>query len=118
MIVRVRQCAGPATADLIAEHREVLYGRLRRAFEVLEEEVAAGRIRAYGISSNSLRVGEGAALHPHSLCLERVWGVAQDAAGDHGGKEAGAGGAFSVLEVPFNVLERSALDESEGGCGP
>ena len=102
----------PLDANLIAKHREILYERLRRAFETLEAEVASGRIRAYGISSNNLRVGDGTSLHPHSLCLKRISNLADEVAGGMGGD-----GAFSVLEVPFNVLERSSLDENEGGCG-
>jgi len=74
-------------------HRAELRGRLARAFEALEAERAAGRIRAYGVSSNAFALPEG---HPHHLPAALL-------------EECGGGDGLRVLEMPANVLEPGAL---------
>ena len=73
------------------EAREVFYERLARAFRHLESETAAGRIGAYGVSSNTFVV-------PHekedAVSLDRVL--------------ASAGPGFAVVQLPFNPLEIGA----------
>ena len=75
------------------EAREAFYDRLARAFRRLESERAAGRIGAYGVSSNTFVV-------PHdqedAVSLERVL--------------ASAGPGFAVVQLPFNPLETGARD--------
>jgi aryl-alcohol dehydrogenase-like predicted oxidoreductase len=48
--------------------------RLKNAFAYLEEEVAQGRIRYYGISSNTFAA---AADQPDFTCLEIIWQIAE-----------------------------------------
>ena len=73
------------------EAREVFYERLARAFRHLESETAAGRIGAYGVSSNTFVV-------PHekedAVSLDRVL--------------SSAGPGFAVVQLPFNPLEIGA----------
>jgi len=75
------------------------YRRIRAAFEQLEKEVDKGRIRFYGISSNTF---PGAASDPEFTCLETVWEIAGAVSADH---------HFSVVQMPFNLLESGAVLE-------
>ena len=91
------------------EARAAFYERIRRALAHLESEVAAGRIGAYGISSNTLVVPR---ENEDAVSLERVL--------------ENAGPGFAVVQLPFNPLEtgarepihtadgRSALDVAKG----
>ena len=75
------------------EARKAFYDRLQRAFRHLESETAAGRIGAYGVSSNTFVV-------PHdkedAVSLERVLET--------------AGPGFAVIQLPFNPLETGARE--------
>jgi len=73
------------------------YRRIRAAFEQLEKEVDKGRIRFYGISSNTF---PGAASDPEFTCLETVWEIAEAVSADH---------HFGVVQMPFNLLESGAV---------
>jgi aryl-alcohol dehydrogenase-like predicted oxidoreductase len=78
---------------------ELLYRRLYEAFTGLEEEVLNGRIKSYGISSNSFAKKMD---DPEFLPFEDLLTLAQDAA-----KEVGnANHSFSTIELPYNLLER------------
>jgi len=79
--------------------RSEYYRRIRAAFEYLEKEVAKGRIRCYGISSNTFA---GAADDPEFSCLETAWEIAEDIFPDH---------HFSLAQMPFNLLEPGAVLE-------
>jgi aryl-alcohol dehydrogenase-like predicted oxidoreductase len=91
------------------EARAAFYERIRRALEHLESEVAAGRIGAYGISSNTFVVPR---EDDDAVSLDRVL--------------ENAGPGFAVVQLPFNPLEtgarepihtadgRSALDVAKG----
>jgi uncharacterized protein YyaL (SSP411 family)/aryl-alcohol dehydrogenase-like predicted oxidoreductase len=68
--------------------------RMTEAFAHLEREVAAGRLRCYGVSSNT--VG-GAPDEPESTSLARLLDAARAAGGE--------GHHFRVLELPLNLLE-------------
>ena len=76
-----------------AEARAAFYDRLARAFRHLESEIAAGRIGAYGVSSNTFVV-------PHdredAVSLARVL------------ERAGPG--FAAVQLPFNPLETGARE--------
>ena len=80
--------------------RDEYYRRIRAAFEYLEKEAAKGRIRFYGISSNTI---PGAAEDPEFTCLETAWEIAQDISADH---------HFSVVQMPFNLMESGAVLET------
>ena len=83
-----------------AEAREEYYRRIRSAFEHLETEVEKGRIRCYGISSNTFPA---AADNSEFTCLETVWEIAADVSSDH---------HFRLVQMPFNLLEAGAVLEA------
>jgi aryl-alcohol dehydrogenase-like predicted oxidoreductase len=73
--------------------------RLRAAFEQLERERAAGRIRAYGVATwNGFRA-QPSAREYHSL--ERMLELAREAGGDAHG--------FRFVQLPFNLRMPEAL---------
>lgn len=82
--------------------REIFYGRIRLAFEYLEDQVSQGRIQGYGISSNTFPMpGQGEDF----VSLERVWGLAMGVSEDH---------HFSVVQFPMNLYETgAALEENQ-----
>jgi aryl-alcohol dehydrogenase-like predicted oxidoreductase len=80
--------------------RDEYYRRIRAAFEYLEKEVEKGRIRFYGISSNTFPAAAG---NPEFTCLETAWGIAEAIASDH---------HFSLVQMPFNPLEPGAVLEA------
>ncbi|HET9317536.1 MAG TPA: aldo/keto reductase [Vicinamibacteria bacterium] len=82
------------------KRREEFYARLRAAFACLEEEVASGRLRAYGVSSNTVTA---AADDPEATSLERMLAAAAPAA------------SFRVLQLPFNLIESGAVRERSHG---
>ena len=84
--------------------REEFEGRLRRAFEALEDEVKAGRVDAYGVATwNGFRVPETRDEH---LSMERVSEIARHAAGGKSSLEA--------VQLPYNARMRgAATDETQ-----
>ena len=75
------------------EARAEFYDRTARAFGRLDAEVAAGRIGAYGVSSNTLVVARERA---DAVSLERLL--------------AGAGAGFAAVQLPFNPIETGARE--------
>jgi hypothetical protein len=73
------------------------YRRIENAFRHLEGEAASGRIRWYGISSNTFPA---AASDPQFTCLERVWAIAESISKEH---------HFGVVQLPMNLFERGAV---------
>lgn len=77
----------------LAEARDVFYDRMGRAFEQLEKEVAAGRIGAYGVSSNTF-------VAPHekadAVDLLRLLDL--------------AGPGFAAIQLPMNPVELGARE--------
>ena len=77
----------------LEEARTEYYRRIALAFQHLESEVANGRIRGYGISSNSF---------PHRVDsydfteLDQVWEIAQKISPDH---------HFQGIQLPMNLME-------------
>lgn len=77
------------------------YRRIRLAFEHLEAEAERGRIRYYGISSNSFPDPKES---PEYTSLETCLSIA---------KELPSGGErFAVIQFPFNLYEPGAAFES------
>jgi len=72
------------------------YRRIKTAFEYLEEEVAQGRIRYYGISSNTFPA---AADQPDFTCLETIWNIAESMDSQH---------HFQLVQLPLNLMEPGA----------
>ena len=84
--------------DIDVAHDEY-YTRIKKAFEFLEEKVKSGKIRYYGISSNTFparpKKFEFTSLE---IILEKV-------------KSAGADEHFKFIELPFNLIESDAYLE-------
>ena len=79
--------------------RAEYYRRIKIAFEFMEEEVARGRIRYYGISSNTF---PSAADQPDFTCLEALWKIARSQESGH---------HFRLIQLPFNLVEPGAVLE-------
>ena len=75
------------------------YWRIERAFRHLEDEVQRGRIRFYGISSNTFPAS---AKDPEFTALQRVWEIAESIGGAH---------HCRVIQLPFNLFEPGAVVE-------
>lgn len=79
------------------EAREVYYERIRKSFIFLEDKVAEGKIRSYGISSNTFP------LHSDEYSftsLEKVLDIANSVSVNNN---------FKVIQLPFNLFEAGAL---------
>lgn len=86
--------------------REQYYLRIQKAFEWMEEKVAEGKIKAYGISSNTFPV---AASDFEFTSLEKVIEIAE---------AVDSSNYFQVIQFPFNLYETgAALEKNQaGGC--
>jgi aryl-alcohol dehydrogenase-like predicted oxidoreductase len=91
--------AAKSGLPLKAARREY-YRRIQCAFDYLEKEVDRGRIRFYGVSSNTFPA---AADAPDFTCLQTVWEIAEAVSADH---------HFRVIQMPFNLLESGAALEA------
>lgn len=78
--------------------QEEYYGRIKKAFAYLEEEVANGRIKSYGISSNHFVLPLN---NPEVTDLSLVLKVAKAINAKH----------FKVIQFPFNLIEIGALEK-------
>jgi aryl-alcohol dehydrogenase-like predicted oxidoreductase len=76
--------------------REKYYERIERAFKHLESEVSKGRIKAYGISSNTFPEVES---RSDFTSLTKVFDIAKSVAPQH---------HFQVIQFPFNLYEAGA----------
>jgi uncharacterized protein len=84
--------------------RDEFYRRLQDAFAWLESEVSAGRLRAYGVSSNTCTRP---ADDPEFTSLTRMLAAAKAAGGsDH---------HFRVLQLPLNIVESGAALQKNNG---
>lgn len=95
----------------VAELRERFYERLQRAFVFFESAAAAGRIRYYGVSSNTLAAPPDDA---DATSLSRMIDAAEAAAVQAGSERS----RFVVLQCPMNLFESgAALTRNTGpGC--
>lgn len=80
------------------------YPRLRHALEFLEHQVHSGRIRYYGISSNTFHQSTD---EPTTIDLRRVLSIAEEIASDH---------HFRFVEFPYNLVETGATEPHHGGA--
>lgn len=76
--------------------REKYYERIEKAFRHLESEVSKGRIKAYGISSNTFPEVES---RSDFTSLAKVYDIARAITPDH---------HFQVIQFPFNLYEAGA----------
>lgn len=79
------------------EDPEDYYRRIREAFVFMEKQVMAGKIRYYGISSNTFPLPEG---DPQQTNLKRIHSIAQEINPEH---------HFRFVQFPFNITEKGAL---------
>lgn len=77
------------------EDRKLFLKRLSSAFKHLEGEVARGRIKHYGVSSNGFPEPENQSTH---VPLKKLVDLAKEAAGSEEHH-------FSVVQFPFNLFE-------------
>ncbi|MFI5263792.1 MAG: aldo/keto reductase [Candidatus Kapaibacterium sp.] len=82
------------------EAREIYEARIQKAFVHLETEVERGRIKWYGISSNTFPKPEDAI---DRTALERIWKASQNI--------LGAKNHFAVIQFPMNLYERGGTLE-------
>jgi uncharacterized protein len=88
----------------------VFYDRLRRAFAYFETQVAAGRLKYYGVSSNTVT---SSADHPEATSLSRMLDAARAAARDANQPTH----HFHVVQCPMNLFESGALLVANTGPG-
>jgi uncharacterized protein YyaL (SSP411 family)/aryl-alcohol dehydrogenase-like predicted oxidoreductase len=86
--------------------RQEFHRRLAEAFSYLEAEVQGGRLRWYGVSSNTVAAP---AADPEATSLSMMLDAARE-----GGGEAHH---FAVLQLPFNLFEAGAARERNTGSG-
>ncbi|HMW32557.1 MAG TPA: aldo/keto reductase [bacterium] len=86
---------------------DAFYRRVRRAFEYLESQVALGRIRYYGISSNNF------GYHAQDRArtdVSRCWAMAEEVSPHH---------HFRVVQMPMNPYEAGgAIYPTQNGLTP
>lgn len=81
----------------LSEAREIYYGRIRKSFEFLEEKVSEGKIRSYGISSNTFPVYSDSYSF---TSLEKVIDAANSVSANNN---------FKMIQMPFNLFEAGAV---------
>jgi aryl-alcohol dehydrogenase-like predicted oxidoreductase len=81
----------------INEAREEYHRRLEAAFRHLEEEVQAGRIAFYGVSSNTFPAPMD---YEEFTSLAALWHIAEHISKEH---------HFRVIQLPLNLLETGAV---------
>ncbi len=79
--------------------------RFRQAFLHLEQEVAAGRISYYGVSSNTFVRPQS---HYEFTCLQELWELAQEISPQH---------HFRVVQFPLNLMEPGGVLQKNQPCG-
>ncbi|MEK7298451.1 MAG: aldo/keto reductase [Candidatus Margulisiibacteriota bacterium] len=82
----------------LAGAREVYYQRIEQALSFLESQVQKGRIRWYGISSNTFGLP---AQAPMFTSLERIFHSVDVVGARH----------FAVVQFPLNLLETGAMTQ-------
>lgn len=84
--------------QLEGSSKDEYYSRLKKAFLYCEEEVAAGRIKAYGVSSNNfvLPIDD-----PQVTDLKTIMGIITDIKAKN----------FKMVQFPFNLIEIGALEK-------
>ena len=88
------------------EIRDIFYDRICRAFVQMEHFVEEGKIRYYGISSNTFPSPKGDFEH---VSLQRCYDAACDAARRVHGNQGE--NHFKIIQLPYNLFEHAALSE-------
>ena len=88
------------------EIRDTFHNRIHRAFIQMERFVDEGKIRYYGISSNTFPSSMADFEH---VSLQRCYDAACEAARTvHGNQDANH---FKTIQLPYNLFEHSAISE-------
>lgn len=74
------------------------YDRIKKSFEFLEEQVHKGRIRYYGVSSNTFPLS---CFNPDATNIAELLRIAS---------EVSSHNHFKFIQFPFNFFEKHALD--------
>ena len=85
--------------------RQEYCSRIEQAFRYLETEVEKGRIKFYGLSSNTL---PSPASESEFTSLEKVWEIAESISSGH---------RFRLIQFPMNVLETGGITEKNQATG-
>jgi aryl-alcohol dehydrogenase-like predicted oxidoreductase len=93
------------TGVSLEEARQEYYNRIKKAFQHLETEVEKGRIRFYGISSNTF---PSPAADPEFTSLGQVWEIAESLSSHH---------HFRLIQLPMNLLETGGITEKNQANG-
>ncbi len=94
----MHELKGSATDEDIEKHHQIMQDRIKKAFAFLEEMVKKGKIKAYGISSNSFAKQEN---DYHFLEYKHLIDYAKEIAGeDH---------HFKVMQLPINMYEKDGV---------
>lgn len=86
----------------VKEHQEQMQERIQKAFVLLEEKVSEGKIKGYGISSNSFSKYQN---HKHFLEYRHLV--------EHAKKAAGGKHHLKALQLPMNMLENQGEDAAK-----
>jgi aryl-alcohol dehydrogenase-like predicted oxidoreductase len=89
---------GNATNEDIENHHQIMQKRIKKAFEFLESQVKLGKIKSYGISSNSFAKQQN---DYHFLEYKNLLEYANDVGGD--------AHHFKVIQLPFNMYEKDGV---------
>lgn len=84
--------------------RKIYYSRIKKAFEFFEEKVKQGKIKQYGISSNTFPLQS---ILYDFTSLEKIYEIANSVSPDN---------HFKYIQFPFNLIESSAFFE-KNQCG-
>jgi len=87
-----------ATDEAIDKHHVIMQDRIKKAFAFLETQVKKGRIKSYGISSNSFAKQEN---DYHFLEYRNLIEYAKEVGGDNH--------HFKVIQLPFNMYEKDGV---------
>ena len=89
---------GTATNEDIDTHHKIMQERIKKAFAFLETQVDQGKIKSYGISSNSFAKKEN---DYHFLEYKKLLNYAKEIAGENH--------HFKVIQLPFNMYEKDGV---------
>lgn len=84
--------------SVLSEERRKLKGRLQETFTALEEEVASGRIKSYGVSSNAFSLLRTEDVY---MSFDEVYAAARVAAKNLGKSTP----SLSTIQLPMNLME-------------
>ncbi len=98
--------AAAAQGVSLAKARDEFYRRIGESFSYLEDRVAAGKLRWYGVSANTAIA---VAASPDAISLSRLLDRAAEVVGERN--------HFNVVQFPLNLCEPGAWVEKNNGVG-